>query len=193
MFNDLNILESWIIHMRAYIYVNLYLTKRFMIIVSCILLRDSVYATCLNTCLYKFFLCYSSSMRSIKLKSFLLKQKMAKGNYQKKKNTCKGRCGGPPIPWWYITSCFNCDVICECAWLFWCFCISTAANASALLRRPSFNPEKISPWKIKQLKWWLIGILAEMWDWWRVRTRESSKSDRGKLAHSIRSTQLFRI
>lgn len=60
-------------------------------------------------------------------------------------HTCNGRWGGPPILWWYMTSCFSCDDICECAWLLWCFPMS--ANASALLRIPSLSPENISPWK----------------------------------------------
>lgn len=56
--------------------------------------------------------------------------------------TCNGRCGGPPILWWYMTSCFNCCDI--CAWLLWCFPIST--SASARLKIPSFRPENMSPW-----------------------------------------------
>lgn len=64
------------------------------------------------------------------------------------KLTCNGRCGGPPILWWYITSCFNCDDI--CAWLLWCLPIS--ASASALLKIPSFNPEKMSPYNFKYKK-----------------------------------------
>lgn len=62
--------------------------------------------------------------------------------------TCNGRCGGPPMLWWYMTSCFNCDDI--CAWLLWCFPIS--ASASALLKIPSFNPEKMSPCTIDKAK-----------------------------------------
>lgn len=42
----------------------------------------------------------------------------------------------------------SCCVICWCAaWLLWCFCMSTAASASALLNKPSFRPEKMSPCK----------------------------------------------
>lgn len=64
------------------------------------------------------------------------------------KITWSGRWGGALIPWWWYISCFNCCVIiCECAWLFWCFCMSTAARASALLKIPSLSPENISPWK----------------------------------------------
>ena len=89
--------------------------------------------------------------------------------------TWSGLWGGPPIPWWYITSCFkdiklwmlksalkffisslftlSCCVICWCAaWLLWCFCISTAARASARLNKPSLRPENISPWKKDQVK-----------------------------------------
>lgn len=58
--------------------------------------------------------------------------------------TCNGLCGGAPIPWWYMTSCFNWVDICECVW---CFCMSTAARASARLRIPSFSPENMSPCK----------------------------------------------
>lgn len=44
----------------------------------------------------------------------------------------------------------SCCVICWCAaWLLWCFCMSTAASASARLNKPSFRPENISPWKTK--------------------------------------------
>lgn len=92
--------------------------------------------------------------------------------------TCNGRCGGPPILWWYMTSCFNCDDI--CAWLLWCLPIS--ASASALLKIPSFNPEKMSPYKcinhniskikkliiiavyclmhIKRIKWWIFDVTS---------------------------------
>lgn len=53
---------------------------------------------------------------------------------------------------WYMTSCFNCCCIWECAWLCWCFCISTAARASARLKIPSFSPENMSPWKERRIK-----------------------------------------
>lgn len=46
-----------------------------------------------------------------------------------------------------MTSCFSCVDICECVW---CFCMSTAANASARLRIPSFRPENMSPWKYEE-------------------------------------------
>lgn len=82
---------------------------------------------------------------------------MMRGHWLKYKSlylyclTCKGRWGGAPIPWWYITSCFNCWLIWEWAWLLWCFWMSTAASASALLNKPSFKPENMSPYKNKYI------------------------------------------
>lgn len=89
--------------------------------------------------------------------------------------TWSGRWGAP-IPWWYITSCctcmrmkiklktfvermrgreglftLSCWVICWwAAWLDWCFCMSTAASASARLSNPSLRPENKSPCKRRE-------------------------------------------
>lgn len=124
------------------------------------------------------------------------------------------------MPWWYITSCWivklnqinflsfiskifimltlSCCVICWCAaWLFWCFCMSTAANASARLNNPSFKPEKISPcrkhknkttkirWKIKNLKHNFFFVCYVACDLLWEKFREAGKGKKITLIHHL--------